>query len=183
MPLSPKEAAENLLDIEKMERRSSNAYGYEMAAPHLLLWGVIWVVGYGASYLNPDTSWLWFVLVGVGTLASSVIGWRMNRARSEGGRDLRYLASALAIFLFIAALFQITPLNGMQVGAFFPILIALFYALVGIWSRGTRMVILSIALAALTLIGYFHLQPYFGLWMAIVGGGGLVLGGLWLRTV
>lgn len=183
MPLSSKEAAQNLLEIEKTEQRSSNAYGYEMAAPHLLLWGVIWMIGYSVSYIYPQISWLWLVLAGMGTLASALIGWRMKRARSSDSRDLRYLSSALAVFLFIAALFQIAPLNGMQIGAFFPILVALFYGLVGIWSRGLRMIILGVALAALTLIGYFDLQQYFALWMAVVGGGGLILGGLWLRSV
>ena len=34
----------------------------------------------------------------------------------------------------------------------------------------------------LTVGGYFWLAPYFMLWMAGVGGGALILGGLWLRT-
>ena len=34
---------------------------------------------------------------------------------------------------------------------------------------------------ALTLIGYFFIGESFELWMAIVNGGGLILGGLWMR--
>ena len=33
----------------------------------------------------------------------------------------------------------------------------------------------------LTLIGYFFAGPWFELWMALVNGGGLLLGGLWMR--
>ena len=43
--------------------------------------------------------------------------------------------------------------------------------------------ILAALIAVLTLIGFFYLPVYFGLWMAVVGGGGLILGGLWLRSV
>jgi hypothetical protein len=31
------------------------------------------------------------------------------------------------------------------------------------------------------LVGYFFLGPWFEPWMAVVNGGGLVLGGLWMR--
>ncbi len=69
-----------------------------------------------------------------------------------------------------------------QFGAFFPILVGLYYALIGIWTRGVRMIVLSVALGVLTLFGFFHIQHDFELWMAGVGGGGLILGGLWLRS-
>ena len=37
------------------------------------------------------------------------------------------------------------------------------------------------AVIALTLIGYLWAGPWFELWMAFVNGGGLLLGGLWMR--
>ncbi|HVB86508.1 MAG TPA: hypothetical protein VNK23_07585 [Candidatus Dormibacteraeota bacterium] len=46
-----------------------------------------------------------------------------------------------------------------------------------------RMAILGFAVGALTAGGYFSLPQYFLLWMAGVGGGALILGGLWLRKV
>lgn len=36
-------------------------------------------------------------------------------------------------------------------------------------------------LGLLTVGGYICLQPYFLLWLAGVGGGALILGGIWLR--
>jgi len=39
----------------------------------------------------------------------------------------------------------------------------------------------GMAVSALTLIGYFFVGDAFDLWMAFVNGGGLVLGGLWMR--
>ena len=45
------------------------------------------------------------------------------------------------------------------------------------------MIVLGVALTALTVLGFFWVPQYFALWMAVVGGVGLILGGVWLRTL
>jgi hypothetical protein len=183
MPVSQTEAAEALHDISQTERRSSAAYGYRLAAPHLILWGAIWFIGYGAPAVGIESSYLFPALSAVGVIGSFWIG---SRSKPEAARksDWRYWATAVAVFVYIAALFAILPpKDTLQVGAFFPILVALFYALIGIWGRAPRMLIAGVAIAALTLIGFFFLKSWFGALMAVVGGGGLVLGGFWLRSV
>ena len=182
MPVSQSDAADALRDIDKTQARSARLYGYRMASPHLIVWGVIWAIGYAASYLRPEWHLVWPVLVAAGSLASF---WFGSRAKPEGAvkLDWRYAATFAAIAVFISAVFMILPpVTGAQTGAFFPILVGFFYTLIGIWSRGTRMLVAGVALVALTLFGFFYLQPYFALWMAIVGGGGLVLGGIWLKA-
>ena len=42
-------------------------------------------------------------------------------------------------------------------------------------------VAIGLCISALTLIGYFFVGDAFDLWMAFVNGGGLVLGGHWMR--
>ncbi len=179
MPLSPSEAEDTLRDISKTEQRSSNLYGYRTASPHLFLWGAIWAVAYSVNYFRPAWVALWLVLVPAGIIGSA---WLGRRAKASGA-DWRYGATAVAVFLFISALFAILPpRSDAQVSAFFPILVALFYMLIGIWTRGARMIIAGLAIGALTLFGFFWLPAYFLLWMAVVGGGGLILGGFWLRS-
>ncbi|SRR5665213_168794 len=183
MPLSPDEAADALRDISKTEQWSSTAYGYRMAAPHLILWGVVWAIGYGATAAKLRWDPLWLVLVLTGSLGSFWIGWRMSRGRAKKAFDWRFGATFVAVVLFISAVFVVMPpRTDAQIGAFFPILVALYYALIGIWTRGARMLIAGAALAILTLIGFLYLQSQFAMWMTIVGGGGLILGGLWLRS-
>ena len=183
MSLSPGEAQEALRNIAQTGRASATTYGYQHASPHLILWGVIWLLGYGISYLRPQYSAAWPVLALIGTGASFWLGWK-SRPRESTGYDWRYAATALAVFLFIAAVFSVMPpRNEAQISAFFPILVALFYSLVGIWTRGTRILFAGIAVASLTLGGYFLLPQYFTLWMAVVGGGALIIGGLWLKSV
>ena len=40
---------------------------------------------------------------------------------------------------------------------------------------------IGLSITALTLIGYVYIGEGFDLWMAVVDGGGLILGGLWMR--
>jgi hypothetical protein len=183
MPLSSNEAAQTLRDITDTERRSASAYGYNTASPHLILWGVVWAVGYGIDYARPNWGAAWIPLVIAGSLGSFWIGWRMKPTASRKS-DWRSGATALAVVLFVSAIFAILPPHSnMQTGAFFPILVSLFYALIGIWLRAPRMMVLGAAVATLTMFGFFELPAQFAIWMAVVGGGGLMLGGIWLRTV
>jgi hypothetical protein len=185
MSLSRDEAASALKDIAQTQKRSATAYAYQMSAPHLIWWGVIWFLGYGATYAAPGAylSWAWPALSLVGVAGSFVIG-RRSKGAAIAGFDWRYGATVLAVFLFFCAMFAVMPPRDFNdVGAFFPVFVALYYALVGIWTPARRMLVLGIAVGALTLVGFFAFPQIFALWMAIVGGGGLVLGGFWLRTV
>ena len=183
MPLTHIEAQEALRDIQRTGRASAASYGYQHGSPHLFIWGIVWILGYGLQYLRPQFGATWPVLVVAGSIASFWVGWKSRPAESKG-YDWRFAQTALAGFLFILAIFVVMPpRTGLQAGAFFPILIALLYSLVGIWTGGARMLVAGIVLAALTLGGYFLLPQYFMPWMAVVGGGGLILGGFWLRRV
>jgi hypothetical protein len=182
MSLSREQAQEALRAVERTTQRSNAAMSYRMSAPHLILWGVIWVIGYGAMAAKMNWTPLWPALSATGTVGSFVIGWRMTRAKAQGF-DGRFGATFLAIFLFVTAVFVILPpKTDTQFGAFFPILVSLYYALIGIWTRGARILVAGVALAILTMAGFLYLQSIFNLWMAVVGGGGLILGGLWLRS-
>lgn len=185
MPLSRNEAADALRDIAQTEHRSSSAHGYREMAPFAFLWGAIWFVGYSVSDLRPaEANWLWPALVVMGFVGSFVIGSRKQaKPRSERSEGWRHFASWVIVALFITAtitLFQ--PKDGREVGAFVALLIGAAYAIVGLW-MGMRIAISGIAIIALTIAGFVFLRPHFGLWMAFVGGGTLILTGAWLRRV
>lgn len=183
MAVSRNEAKDLLSDISRTERRSANAYGYSFAAPHFFLWGVIWMLGYGAAYLRPQWGLVFPVLSVIGIIGSFIIGRTMKSVGAQA-MDWRYVATVVAVFLFVTAFFNIMkPVNGMQVGAFFAVLVGLFYALVGIWTRGIRMIVLGLVVGGLTMVGYFYFLPFFAAWMAVVGGAALILGGFWLRSL
>jgi len=197
MTLSPGEAADALRDIAATETHSRQLYGYREASPHLLIWGILWAVGYGlAAALPRYGSAIWAAVVTTGFLAGYATAFRAairrgtpaerpvveTRRRAASRLNWTYSGIAFIAALFIAATLAVmSPVSGRQIDAFIPLVVAAGYAVLGLW-LGLRFIVIGIALAVLTLGGFFLLPAYFGVWMAAFGGGALVLGGLWLRT-
>jgi len=181
MTLSHDEAESALRAVAEAEARSLRAYGYQQASPHLLLWGCLWILGYGMTEFWPH-QWtaIWSAVVAVGLVASFGLGMRKKPPKEFYSR---FAAIALTAFAFIFAVIAImAPRSGNQIGALIPLTVAVGYALLGIW-RGPRFYISAAVIAALTLGGYFFLPDHFNLWMAALGGGSLVLVGFWLSKV
>ena len=86
----------------------------------------------------------------------------------------------LLFFAFGLATCMLAHFGPRELGVFWAIYFMLFYTIAGLWA-GYAFVAIGLSIIALTLIGYFFIGPAFDLWMAFVNGGGLVLGGLWMR--
>ena len=177
MSLSPEQAAAALREIEETRQRSLELVVYRQGAPVLVLWGVIWIVGFASNAMWPTyAAIVWTVLTVLGAVAS----WLISRGGNPG-QNLRYVASwAVFLLLFYGAGPILAPQTTSQRAALAALLVAAAYALAGIWWL-QRYLWLGLALFAVTLFGFFF-APWFDLWMAVMGGGGLILGGLWLRA-
>lgn len=190
MPISPDQATETLRDIAAVEFRSARAYGYQRASPYLILWGVLWAVGYGVTAaVPPRATAVWAATVTIGLAATFLIGVRsaaetghpLDPTRNEARRRWAFPVITLITFAFIAATIAVmAPVSPRQIGALIPLVVAFGYALRGVWG-GVRFVVAGAVIAALVLVGFFLLPAHFDLWMAAVGGGALVLAGFWLR--
>ena len=184
MTISTREATDALNDIELAERRASRLRGYERGAPHFILWGLIWMVGYGLSDLDPPKAGLaWLVLDAIGMTGSFLISRAAlagaSMARKGYGR--RYAALGATGFAFIwAAYFVMQPHEMAQFGAFPALVMAGIYTAVGIW-RGPRWAAAGVVLGLCTVAGFAIFKDHFMLWMAAAGGSTLLLTGLWLR--
>lgn len=177
--LTNQEALSALELADAAGQRSRHAYSYSIAAPYLFIWGVVWLAGYGGTALAPIyVNWMWAGVIVLGLAASMAIG----RTRKDQGYALwRRLALFGVIYIFSAALFAIIwPLKGLQIAAYWPLLVGAIYAAAGLWI-GLRFIILGAALIGAALGGYFFLPQHFMLWMALMGGGALILGGFWLK--
>jgi len=181
MPMTPTEAADALRDIEQTGRRSGQAFGYRYSGPYFILWGLVWIVGYAGTDLARDkANYLWLALIVAGAIGSAIVGRASSRRSAKAGWQSAGLV--LIIFLFIAATYAVMgPVKPKAAAAFVPLIAAAAYSAVGLWA-GLRWVIAGAAIAALTLGGFFLIHEHFNLWMAAVGGGGLVLAGLWMRS-
>jgi hypothetical protein len=184
MPISTQDAAAALDDIALTQRRASTLLGYERGAPHFLLWGAIWILGYGLSDVVPEAAGVvWLVLDALGITGSVLIGRSARRATpaTRSGDGARFLAAAVTLAAFISATFFVLPPHSAAQFAAFPALaVAACYTVIGLW-YGARWSIAGVVLGACTLGGFALLTAHFNLWMAVAGGGTLLLTGAWLR--
>ena len=176
-----KQAAEALDDIDAVVRRVRQSRIYNLASLMLIMWGALVFAGYILSFLSPRHGFMIWIALDVAGIAGSFAISRYDYAR-QGIRtfDLRMLAAFLlfiAFGMFCSWLGHFTP---RQLGAFWPIYFMLVYIIAGLWF-GYAFVAIGLGIAALTLVGYFFTGDWFELWMAVVDGGGLILGGLWMR--
>jgi len=196
MALSHDEAAQTLGEIARTQRRSSQALCYANASPFFIIWGVVWALGYSGTYVllrlleTPRIiNWLWASLIMLGAIISAGVGRTQWHAQNPGdkalGREVgrRWIVGSLMIWLFVIGTAFITGPRFVAIqGAFIPLLVAMLYGLLGLF-QGWRFVYAGLAVTALTLGGWFILPQFFLLWMALVGGGSLILVGLWLKKV
>ncbi|MES2195580.1 MAG: hypothetical protein V4517_14275 [Pseudomonadota bacterium] len=182
MTIESREAAAALSDIEDVVRRVRQSRIYNFASLMLMMWGALVFAGYLGSFLLPrQAGYIWIAanVTGVaGSFAVSASGYRKTGVRTF---DVRMLIALLLYFAFgflcTSVLGQFTP---RQMGAFWPIYFMLLYIIAGLWF-GHAFVAIGLGISVLAMVGYYFTGNWFELWMAFVDGGGLMLGGLWMR--
>jgi hypothetical protein len=180
--IDPREAAAALSDIDSIARRVRQSTIYQFSSLLMVMWGALVFAGNIGSFLWPRSAgyiWIGVDVAGIaGSFAISAFGHARTGVRSL---DIRMFT---AFILFMAFGFLWT--NGLahftarQMGTFWAIYFMLVYTIAGLWV-GQAFVVIGLGVTALTLIGYFFIGDWFEPWMAVVNGGGLVLGGLWMR--
>jgi hypothetical protein len=180
--IDPREAASALSDIDDVARRVRQSTIYNLSSLLMIMWGVLVFAGNIASFLRPHSAgyiWIAVDVAGIaGSFAISASSYSRTGIRSF---DVRMLVALLLFFAFgIFSSCWLGHFTPRQMGTFWPIYYMLFYTIAGFWF-GQAFVAIGLGIAALTLIGYFCSGDWFDPWMAVVNGGGLVLGGLWMR--
>jgi hypothetical protein len=181
--IDSKQAADALSDINNIVCRVRQSLIYDLASQIMIMWGVLVLAGNVATFLWPRYGgYIWIGVDVLGALGTAVLSALGNRRTGVRTFDLRMLAAFLLFFAFgIFCSGVLGHFGPRQMGAFWPIYFMLFYILAGLWF-GRAFVAIGLGITALTLIGYFFVAgAAFLLWMAAVNGGGLILGGFWMR--
>jgi hypothetical protein len=138
MTLSPNEAADALRDIATVETHSRRAFGYRQASPHLILWGVLWVFGYGVTATRHALGGsIWAAVWVIGLAGDVAISRRSGRRVSstavmQSPVYWQFPAITLLVYAFVVATCAVmAPVSGRQIGAFVPLVIA-----AGCWGSG-----------------------------------------------
>ena len=182
MGISRTEAASALTDIERTAGRSRELKGYQIASPILMVWGVVWILGYAGMGLLPPEQWglVWLPLDVLGIVATILLS-RRGKNVARAGSGWKIAASALGIMAFMTATYLVFRPTTVEPAIVYPgLMTGLVYGGVGI-AFAPRFLWIGAAVFIASLVGFLFFQPWLAFWMAAVGGGGLILSGLWLR--
>ena len=173
-------AAEDLQLIKATMVRAKEALSIG-GAYYLILWGIIYLLGYSGSQFLGDvvSGKLWIILVSCGIIGSFLIG------RKLGSKTVS--RTGIKIMLFWIFLLIYTPLwiwimkpAGWTKISLFIATVAMFgYIVMGLWTD-TRLVITGLAVTILALIIYFLFPTYIGILMALLAGGTMIGSGIYM---
>ena len=186
MTITTNDAATALHDVDSASHHSLTLFGYGLASPFLLLWGVLWIVAGAVTALSPDHAGMgWIVVDTVGIAGTGVlVASQSRRYGEEAGRSQlwRCIATGAVLMAFVALTLSVfAPVSDAEVLTLIALVVAAAYAVAGCWAGG-RYVAVGVALAGVA-IGLFHLAPNLvPPVVPFVGGGTLILGGLWMRS-
>ncbi|HNT76763.1 MAG TPA: hypothetical protein PKH77_17275 [Anaerolineae bacterium] len=185
MNISPTEAEEILADIQRMEQKTRHAIASGGTTITLIVTGAVWLIGFVCTQFLPEISpYVWIGLSILGSILGTLWGFRMGqRVRNpEFGATAKRATIfwLLLVFYCIAAIAIARPTDGKQVTTFI-----ILFIMIGQLSMGLLIsfsaVWWALPITALALVGYFFLPSIFYLWMGVLGGGGMIAFGLYIR--
>jgi hypothetical protein len=182
MEIDAKDAREALNVVDDARYSLAVLKGYRHSAPFLILWGVVWIAGFGLSDLLPSrTGLIWLVADAVGFAGSIWLG--VKSPRRQGRFDWRPFAVAAVVAAFFFAATNLLHVDDMERFSGFTVLVfALIYTILGIY-LGLRILIVGLVMGVVAVGGYYLVDRHYLMWLAAAGGGSLILGGLWLRRI
>jgi hypothetical protein len=179
--LDRKEAVLALDDVEAVVKRVKASIFYRQASAAMIFWGVVIAIGYCLTYAFPAAAGRIWIALNIVGIAGMILVLRSKLSGCDGQFDWRFLG-AIALFFAFGLLWSglLGRFGPREADAFWPTLFMFGYAIAGLW-LGRAFIFIGIIITALTLAGYLWTASWFDLYLAVVNGGGLVIGGLWMR--
>ncbi|MGB2964003.1 MAG: hypothetical protein WBB69_08455 [Anaerolineales bacterium] len=186
MNITPTEAEEALNAIQSMMNKTKKAISNSGAYNFLIVWGAVWLFGFLANhFFTTNTAGLiWMGLDILGGAISVILGIRLSRnVRSPSGlasgKRIAWFWLLLFIYCF-SMILVISPVDGKQMA-----MVIILFVMIGWIAMGLLLSVTSVwwglGITALALFGYFLLPDFFHLWMAFLGGGGMIFLGFYIR--
>ncbi|MBW3589702.1 MAG: hypothetical protein KY429_09820 [Actinobacteria bacterium] len=200
------ERQEALEQVEYMKRLiEDTSFRVSVGYPIFLMWGVIWVIGYIGGVVAPEAvkPWVWPVLL-VAAFVGHAIDARSHRYRVNPPTALTRRMFRINVLLAAATFLlpAVLGLEGAVMGAtsadqtqlafsigfgpfYIPFMVGLIYVVNGIFLGaefvriGTWLMVSSVTA---TIVGVTAGASAAFVWMAVTGGGSLLLTGILLRN-
>jgi hypothetical protein len=184
LTLDADEASAALAEIESIARRVKQSSIYRAYSLTLIGWGALVAIGNLAELFAGHWAggvWIALNLLGVALLGVAMTIFVLGRTRQGDFAPIRTLA-AFALFFAFGFVWSLLlgKMGPREMDAFWPSLFLFGYALAGLFF-GRAFTVLGIGLTASILAGYEWVGAGYGLYLALVNGGGLMLCGYWMR--
>ena len=192
MNITREEASDSLKAVTDTHQRSTRLQNYRHFAPHMFIWGVIWLVANSLCDFYPARGgqiWLVFTVLGVTvSLLSRARGRALpagaERRIASGNPPIpawRWALASAVLFGFFSATFAVLPAHsGLQATAFISMFFMFAYMVFGALA-GLRVFAVGLVATLAILYGYFSLAQHQFLWLGVCAGGALIIGALWVR--
>jgi hypothetical protein len=187
MNVSPSEAEEALAAIQLIAHRTRHSIAGSGAYITLIATGIVWLVGFMCTQFLQGIVliYIWIGLSILGSSLGTVLGIRMGkRVRSPSTAPMAKRIGVfwlLLIFYGIAVIAIARPTDGEQVT-----MVVILFIMLGQLAMGLLLSFSSVwwalPITALALVGYYLLPGFFYLWMSLLGGGGMITLGLYIRS-
>jgi hypothetical protein len=187
MNISPNEAEEALAAIQTMAQKTRHSIAGGGASISLIITGIVWLIGFTATQFltGPIVASIWIGISILGSTLATILG-------IQAGRRVRSASSAvtgkrIALFWVFLVLFAIAalavarPTDGKQLT-----MLIILFGMIGQMGMGLLLSFSAtwwtVPVVALALAGYFLVPAWFYLWMALLGGGVMIVLGLYIRS-
>ncbi len=183
-PISPDEAREALALVEQTTRQLRRSLAHGGMPYFLIIWGLVWTLGFGATHFlgttSPKAGIVWNVLVLLGAVASFGVGAYLGkRVRSPQGLQIAFFWLIWIMYSALIVYFA-RPRTGDQVSLLISLLAMMGYVVSGLFYRSRFLAGLGLVVTVIMIIGYLAFPAYFNLWMAALGGGSLIAAGAYI---
>lgn len=190
MRVTAERAGELLDEVDHVARATRDRASYDGIGPILIVWGIIWTVGFSVVHFAPRVADLtWMIGDVVGVAATLYFGWiRPSRgpilsesARREGRKLLWFW-----FFVFVygsVCLAALWPWRTEQFGLFCMLFMMFAYIVMGLWLDVWFLLWDGVAVTVIVGGGYvvlsFFAPGYLNLWLGLAGGGALAGSGVY----
>jgi hypothetical protein len=187
MNVSPSEAEEALAAIQGIAQKTRHSLASSGAYITLIATGVVWLVGFLCTQFlqGAVVVYIWIGLSILGSALGTILGLRRGRRiRSPSTAPIAKrigLFWLLLVFYGIAAIVIARPTDGKQTT-----MLVILFIMLGQLAMGLLFSFSSVwwalLVTALALVVYFLVPDTFYLWMGLLGGGGMIALGLYIRS-
>lgn len=183
MNVTKDQAQDYLQTIQQVQQQTRRTLALSGGPLYMIIWGLVWFLGYmGNHFLSPEPAgYLWMSLSVTGFVVSAGVGlWSSTKVRSSTN-DYRIAIFWIAWVIYTSLIVFLGSdyMDPTQVSIVVSLMAMFGYVVMGLW-MWTPMVWIGAGVTVLITLAALFATQYVDIIMAFLGGGSLVLIGIYV---